>query len=525
VKRINVILTLSFLMVGLFSVATTAEYKGEFRIGNGDEPKSIDPHIMQGVLERRIHMTLFENLTNINPEDATAIPGVAESWEISPDGKTYTFKLRKTVWSDGVPITAHTFVKSWLRMLKPSTKAPYAWFPAMFIAGARDYNEGRTGSEKVKIKAIDDYLLQVELEGAYPFFLTSLTHPSFSPVPLHVIDKYGLDWVKKGRIVSNGPFILEEWKKNEIISCVPNSLYWDKEAVRLSRVIFYPIEDSTIAHNKFLKSELDWTDTIPMDQIEAALARSDSYNVPYLGTYYYVFNSRRKPFSDPRVRKALSISINRQELIKKTTKAGEIASTAFVPPIPGYKTISGNREDIELAKKLLSEAGFAGGKGFPKFKILYNTYKDGNAHKTIAEFIQQQWKENLGIECRLMQQDWKVYLSMRRDSNFDVARAGWIGDYLDPNTFLDMFGPYSGLNDGRYSNSEYDTFLLNAAGELNSKKRMDLFNQAEEILITRDQAVMPIYYFTTKGMIDTEKWGGWFPNIMNLHPTKNIFLK
>jgi oligopeptide transport system substrate-binding protein len=522
VKKINVILALSILMVGLFSVAATAEYKGELRIGNGAEPSSIDPHLMQGVLEHRIHMTLFENLTSIKPEDATAIPGVAESWEVSPDGKIYTFKLRKTVWSDGVPVTAETFVKSWLRVLKPSIKAPYGWFPAMFIAGARDYNEGKTGSDKVKVKAIDDYTLQVELEGAFPFFLTSLAHPSFSPVPLHIIEKYGLDWAKKGRMVSNGPFLLEEWKQNEIITCVPNPQYWDKEAVKLSRVIFYPIEDNAFAYKKFLKGELDWIDSIPLDQVETALTRPDSYNAAYLGTYYYIFNCQRKPFSDPKVRKALSISINRQDLTKKITKAGEIASTAFVPPIPGYKTIMGNKEDVELGKKILAEAGFPGGKNFPKFKIFYNK---NEAHTKIAEYIQQQWKENLGIECKLAEVEWKSYLAMRHDNNFDVARVGWIGDYLDPNTFLDMFVTDGGLNDGRYSNSEYDSLIRDAAKESDLKKRMELFTQAEEILITQDQAVMPIYYYTIKGMIDTQKWGGWYPNIMNLHPTKNIFLK
>jgi oligopeptide transport system substrate-binding protein len=527
VKKINVILAMSFLIIGLFSAAAIAEYKGEFRIGNGGEPESLDPQMMTETLEtleQRIHMTLFENLTSIKPEDATPIPGVAESWEISPDGKVYTFKLRKTVWSDGVPITAETFVKSWLRVLKPSIKAPYAWLPCMFIAGAESYNKGKSGPEEVKIKALYDYTLQVELIERMPFLLAVLSHPSFSPVPIHMIEKYGMDWTKPGRMVSNGPFMLEEWKSGDKLSCVPNPQYWDKETVKLARVIFYPIEDSDTAYRKFLKGELDWTSSIPPEQLETALARTDSYDVPYFGCYYYIFNYKKKPFNDSRVRKALSISINRQELIKKITMAGEISTTAFVPPISGYKTINGNKEDIELAKKLLSEAGFPGGQGFPKFKILYNTFKSG-IHKKIAEYIQKQWKENLGVQCTLTDWDWNTFLEIRRSNSFDVARGGWIGDYLDPRTFLDMFATNSKINDGRYNNLEYDQLIEATTKESDPQKRMDLFNQAEEMLITQDQAVMPICFYPSKGMIDTKKWGGWYTNIMNLHPPKYIFLK
>lgn len=527
-KKILVVLAVFFLTVFSFSAAMAAQ-KGELRIGNGAEPESLDPALQQGVLEHRIHIALFENLTTVDPKDASPRPALAKSWDISKDGKTYTFHLRKTTWSDGVPITAQTIVKSWLRALDPKTAAPYAWFPAMFIAGAEAFNAGKNADpNSVKIKAVDDLTFQMELVGPLPYVLGALEHPAFSLVPMHVVEKFGKDWTLPGNMVSNGPFILESWKPQDKLTVVPNPKYWDKDKVKLTRIIYYPIDDNNTAHKMFLNGELDWTDTIPLDQIEAALARDDSYNAPYLGTYYYVFQNERKPFNDPKVRKALSMAINRKELTKKVSKAGEIATNAMVPPMAGYTNVTGNKEDVERAKKLLAEAGFPGGKGFPKFELVYNT---NEAHKKIGEYIQQQWKENLGIECNLANQEWKTYLANKNAGNFDVVRAGWIGDYQDPNTFLDMFVTGGGMNGGKYSNKEYDALIKQAAEGLDKKgklmkpaERMALLSKAEDIFITQDQGIMPIYHYVTKGMI-SKKVVGWYTNVMNLHPLKEVSIK
>jgi oligopeptide transport system substrate-binding protein len=256
--------------------------------------------------------------------------------------------------------------------------------------------------------------------------------------------------------------------------------------------------------------------------MEAAKQRPDFHVNKYLGTYYYIFQNEVPPFDDPRVRKALTMSIDRKTLVEKVTRAGEQAGFNMVPPMEGYTPAEGNKENIETAKKLLAEAGYPDGKGFPKFQLLYNT---SERHKQIGEFIQQQWEENLGIEMELYNQEWKTYLATRRAGDFQVSRAGWIGDYPDPNTFLDMFGTGNAMNGGRYSNAKYDELIAKAARMPAGKERFEVLRQAEDIFITQDQGVMPIYAYTVQNMIDLDKWGGWYPNVMDYHPTKDIYKK
>ncbi len=494
----------------------------EFIIWNGTEPETLDPQLTSDVPEHRIYYSLGEGLVTSHPEKATAVPGVAESWEISADGTVYTFHLRKTTWSDGVPITAYTFVKSWLGMLDPEFAAPYAWFPAMFIKGAAEYNAGEAGHEAVKIKAVDDYTFRMELVGPLPYVLDALAHYSFAIVPLHAIEKYGKKWTSPENWVGNGPFILEEWKPQEKLTVVPNDKYWDKDTVKLDRIIYLPIDDNTTGYNMYVNAECDWAHTIPRDQIDAAKLRDDFQCAKWLGTYSYVFQNERKPFDDPKVRKALAISIDRKTLVEKVTRAGEIPALSMVPDMTGYNPTPGNAENVELAKKLLAEAGYPGGAGFPKFTILHNTHE---AHKKIAEYIQQQWEENLGIKVDIINQEWKTYLANRRAGNFDVARAGWIGDYQDPNTFLDMFVTGGAMNSGKYSNSMYDELIEKAARMPAGPERMKALREAEDIFITQDQGVMPIYSYVSLNMIDLDKWGGWHVNVMDWHPVKYIYKK
>jgi oligopeptide transport system substrate-binding protein len=492
----------------------------EFIIANNAEPETIDPHRISGVPEHRIYMALFEGLITYDPKTARGIPGLAESWTISADQTVYTFKLRKTTWSDGTPITAKTVVDSWLRELNPETASPYAWFPAMAIKGAKEYNEKKAGPEAVKIKAVDDYTFQVELVGPLPYVTDMLPHYAFAVVPMHVIQKFGKDWVKPENFVCNGPFKLESWKPQEKLTVVPNPKYWDKDKVKLERVVYLPSDDNNTNYNMFINGEVDLVVRVPLDQMEAAKQRPDFQNAPYLGTYYYIFQNEKKPFSDPRVRKAFTMAINRKDLVEKVTKGGELAAYSMVPPMAGYTPIEGNKEDVEQAKKLLAEAGFPGGKKFPKFQLLYNTHE---GHKKIAEYIQQQWKQNLGIDCELVNQEWKTFLNTRRQGDFLVARAGWIGDYQDPNTFLDMFVTGGGENNGRYSNKKFDELIEKAAKMPAGPERFNVLRQAEEFFVTQDQGVMPIYTYTTTNMIDLKKWGGWYTNIMDFHPPKDIY--
>ena len=523
-KKLLAVLIAVLVLVSFFAGCAKEEPKAEFIILNGTEPETLDPHLMSGVPEHRIYESIFEGLLIYDHETAEGIPGVAESWTVSDDKLTYTFKLRKTTWSDGVKVTAQTVVDSWIRMNDPETAAPYAWFPAMFIKGAAEFNSGDAGPEAMAIKAVDDYTFQMELVGPLPYVEGALPHYAFAIVPMHAIEEHGTEWTNPGNFVGNGPFTLETWKPQEELTVVPNDKYWDKDAVKLSKVTFLPVEDNNTAYNMFLNGEADWMASpgIPLDVIDVAKLRDDYHNVPYLGTYYYTIQNEVEPFTDPRVRKALAMSFDRTELVEKITKAGQIPAYTMVPGMTGYPGIEGNRYDIAKAKQLLAEAGYPNGEGFPKFEILYNT---SEAHKKIGEYIQQQWVENLGIECELLNQEWKTYLTTRREGQFQVARAGWIGDYQDPNTFLDMFITGGGMNGGKFSSARYDELLTKASTMAPGPARFNTLKEAEEIFITQEQAVIPIYYYTSNNMIDTNKWGGWYTNVMDYHPPKDIYLK
>ncbi len=520
---ILLVLTLAFSAFASGTKGDAAAEGAEFIIWNGGEPEAVDPHLISGVTEHRISYSLFEGLTTDDPKDASPIPGLAESWEVSGGGTIYTFKLRKTTWSDGVPITAQQVKDSWLRMLSPEMATPYAWFPAMFIKGAEDYNAGMAGPETVAIKAIDDYTFQLETVGPMPYVLGALTHYAFAVVPLHAIEKYGKEWTSPENFVGNGPFVLDEWKPQERLSCVPNPKYWDKDKVKLGRVTYIPNEDNNTGYNMFLNGECDWGHEVPKDQIDSAKLRDDFQTAPYLGTYYYIFQNEKPPFDDARVRKALSLVVDRKTLVEKVTRSGEVSAYKMVPDgMAGYPGIKGLGEDVAQAKKLLAAAGYPDGKGFPSFEILHNT---SESHKKIAEYIQQEWKEKLGVDCTIINQEWKTYLSTRRAGEFQVSRAGWIGDYQDPNTFLDMFVSGTAMNGGRYSNTKFDEIIAKAARMPAGKERMDTLMEAERYFIEQDHAIMPIYHYTSKNMIDLSKWGGWYKNLMDYHPTKFIFKK
>jgi len=492
-----------------------------FRIVNGAEPESLDPHQIQGVPEHRIYEAILEGLIIYDPKTADGIPGLAKSWTSNEEGTQYTFTLRDAVWSDGVKITAQTVVDSWLRGLDPATASPYAWFPAMFLEGADDYNSGAAGPEAVGIRALDEMTFQMDLIGPLPYAIGALAHYSFSVVPLHAIAKYGDKWTMPENFVGNGPYTLKEWVPQSHIKVVPNEKYWDRAAVKLDEVVFYALDDNNTGYNMYLNGEVDWMTTVPLDMIDAAAIRRDYHRAPQLATYYYVFQTEKSPFDDARVRKALSLSFDRQALVDQVVRGGQIPALGIVPEMAGYTGLGEPVVDVTAARRLLAEAGYPNGVGFPKTTILYNT---SESHKAIAEFLQQEWKKNLNITLELENQEWATYLSSRNAGAFQVARAGWVGDYQDPNTFLDMFITGAGMNGGKYSNPVYDLQVTQAA-YLSGTDRLEVLMEAEYIMIVQDQAIMPIYYYTTNNMIDTSKWGGWYINTMDYHPTKDIYLK
>ncbi|MFA6892166.1 MAG: peptide ABC transporter substrate-binding protein [Sphaerochaetaceae bacterium] len=499
-----------------------------FRIANGAEPESLDPALIQGVPEHRIYEGLFEGLVANDPKDASPVPGVAESWSSNEDGTVWTFKIRKDAkWSDGVPITAHDVVYSWLRELDPATASPYAWFPCMFVKGANEYNSGKAGKDAVAIKALDDYTFQMELLGPLPYAIGALTHYSFAIVPEHAIEKYGTAWTDPKNFVGNGPYVLTEHVAQDHVTLSKNPMYWDAKNVKLDKVIFIASDSDATNYKMYKNGELDWDTNVPLDSLAEASMRDDYHNSVQLATYYYTFQTQKAPVNDAKVRRALSLAVDRQALVDGVTKAGQIPAWGIVPEMAGYEALpfpngDDHQADIEEAQKLLADAGYPNGVGFPTISILYNT---NEAHKKIAEFIQQEWKNNLGINVTLENQEWQTYLSNRNEGNFIVARAGWVGDYQDPNTFLDMFITGAGMNGGKYSNDTYDLLINEAARMPAGADRFGALRTAEDIMINQDQALMPLYYYVTLNLVDTNKWGGWYPNTMDYHPVKDIYLK
>ncbi len=506
------------LMLFVASGDMESEEGVNFIVANGAEPESIDPHVISGTVEHRIFLALFEALLRPDAETGLGVPGLAESWTISDDQTVYTMKIRKEAkWSDGVDITAETVRDSWFRVLNPDTAASYAWFPGLFIKGAAQYTETGSAADKenVAIRALDADTFQFETVGPLPYAISALSHYSFAVVPLHVIEEHGNDWILPENFVGNGPFVLDEWSPQEILKARKNETYWDAQNVFIDTIEFIPVEDNNTAFNMYENQEVDWSaNSFPTGKFDSIRGREDVKVAPILGTYYYEFNHNRPPLNDPRVRKALALTINRDGITQEITGEGQVSAYSMVPPMPGYTQIDYVKENEQIARDLLAEAGFSGGEGFPNFTILYNT---SEAHKKIAEYIQQRWQEVLGITVTLENQEWKTYLTSREEHEFDIARGGWIGDYPDPNTFLDMFVAGNALNHGDYNSSEYDALIKQAATS-SGEERFALLRKAEELLINTDSALTPIYHYVSQDLIDTTKWEGWHTNLMQTHP-------
>jgi oligopeptide transport system substrate-binding protein len=491
------------------------------RINNTAEPESLDPAIVTGVPEHRIISNLFEGLTTTDPRDLSPKPGMAASWMLSKDGLVYTFKLREAWWTDGRPVTAQDFVFAWERVLNPKSGAKYAQH-LFYLKNGEAYNKGGvTDFSQVGVKAVDAKTLQVTLKNPTVYFLDVTGFYTLYPVPKWAIDAHGKDWVKPGKIVSNGPFKLASWVPQKDLVLEKNPRHWDAASVKLQKVIFLPTDDINTAYKQFLAGDSDWIPTVPPSQIDAAKTKPEYYVSPYLGTYYFRFNVTKSPVSDVRVRKALSLAVDRESLTAFVTKAGEVPSSSFVPAgLRGYEGPRGLGFDPAAAKKLLAEAGYPEGKGFPRTELLYNT---SDLHRVITQAVQQMWKEHLGVQVDLVNVEWKVYLARQGSLDYQISRAGWIGDYVDPNTFLEMWKTGGGNNQTGWSSKRFDELMDQAARLVNAKDRMRAMQDAEKILL--DEApVLPLFTYVNKGML-SRKVKGWYPNILDQHPLKYISLE
>jgi oligopeptide transport system substrate-binding protein len=378
------------------------------------------------------------------------------------------------------------------------------------------------------VKAPDPRTLSFELGAPTPYFLSLSTHYTWWPVhPPTVLAHGGMNdriskWTKPGNFVGNGPFALKTWRLNHSIQVVKNPHYRDADSVRLNAIHFLPIAIDA-EERAFRAGQLHITSTVPIPRIDWYREHSPEamHFDTYLGVYYYLINTEHSALQDPRVRQALAYSIDREALTGHVLKAGQKPAYHFTPPNTGGYT-AGTRlpYDPELARRLLAEAGYPGGKGFPNFELLFNT---SESHRTIAVAIQQMWKEELGIDIGLYNQEWKVYLATRKARDFDIVRAAWIGDYVDPNTFLSLLTSDNGNNHSNWGHPQYDALIARAAVEQDPEARFELFQKAEALLI-EEMPVIPLYFYVRSTLID-EAVRGWYPNILDYHPYQDVWLK
>lgn len=532
-KMASVSLLLSLLVMACGqgeSNTASGNRQGILHLGNGTDPQELDPHIVTGVPEHNILTALLEGLVLKDPSTLEPVPGVATHWEISGDGKRYTFYLRDDArWSNGDPVTAGDFAWSWWRALQPSLGNQYAYMLFAIKNAEAYFRQEVSDFSAVGINAVDDRTLEVELANPTPYFLQLLDHYSYFPLHRATIEKFGPPdqrgslWTRPGNFVGNGPFSLTGWQLFKRVVVEKNPHYWDAENVSLNAIHFYPTENITTEERMFRSGQLHRTATVPIDKL--AVYRRDHpgllHTHPYLGNYFYRINTQVPHLSDKRVRRALAMSIDREAIVRQVTKGDELPAYTFTPPdMLGYTAPDGFAYDPERARSLLAEAGYPGGDGFPVTELLFNT---SEGHHKIAVAVQQMWYKELGIKVSLHNQDWKVFLNSVDSGNYGIARAGWIGDYVDPNTFLDMWITDGGNNRTGWSSARFDQLILEEAPRAETReKRYRLMREAEALLL-EDMPIIPIHIYTSKSLVHPAL-KGLEPNILDYTLYKNLSL-
>ncbi len=484
--------------------------KQEISYNLGAEVKTIDPALNNAVDGSIVIANAFEGLYKLD-EDNKAIPGVAKSCDVSEDGLVYTFHLRDDAkWSDGKEVKAGDFAYAWKRALDPKTAADYA-FQLYYIKGGEEFNTGKGTAEDLGVKVIDDSTLEVTLCKPTSYFLELTAFPTLMPVREDVIEGNNDTWTTDpAKYICNGPFKLEQYNMKDSYVFVKNDNYYDKDKVKADKLTFKMIVDEISAYSSLKNGELTGIDVVPVAEIEKGKEEGYVQISPCISTYYYCLNVNnhtenlpedvKKALSNKDVRHALNLAIDREKIVKEITQGGQTPAHSFVPKEILLKNGSmssdkeywdGEKCDVEEAKKLLAKAGYPNGEGLPTFEVLYNT---AERHKLIAEAIQQMWAQ-IGVKVNLKNEEWAVFQDSRTNGNYQIARHGWTGDYLDPMTFLDLLMTGLGNNDPKFANAQYDELVRKAQQEVDVKKRSDYLVQAEDILMD-EMPILPIFYDT-----------------------------
>jgi oligopeptide transport system substrate-binding protein len=511
------ILAAAFLAFFYFFGGWSLIAPADLIICNGDEPQTLDPAIVTGQLEGRICLALFEGLTTRNAR-GDIITGMAQSWERSPDGLTYTFHLRPGIkWSNGVPLTAGDFLNSWERALNPATASEYS-YQLYYLVNGEAYGTGKLADfSQVGVKALDDRTLVVTLAHPTAYFLELTSFQTLCPVYLPSVKKYGHDWIKPGKMVSNGPYLLKEWRLDDYLLLEANPFYWRR--VPIPRIKVLPTNNATACFNLFYSGKTDLLidkTSIPPQLVHDLRGKPYFHANPFGATSFLRFNVHRKPFDDVRVRKAFALALDKRDIVEKITRAGEPVTNTLVPPgTPGYTPPQGLGYDPARARKLLAEAGYPGGAGFPEVKMLYASRGIGSQ---VATEMQALWRRELGItSIDLRGQEWKVYLNSQSLIDFDFCLSAWIGDYNDPQTFLDMFVTDGGNNDTGWSDPPYDKMLAASEATPDPAARMRILHDMEKILVEDQLPIVPLYNYVGMSLYWPEKLGGFEPNFVDDH--------
>jgi ABC-type oligopeptide transport system substrate-binding subunit len=479
---------------------------GEIWTNLNSEPEWIDPGKCSENNGSTVITNLFAGLTQPHPMTLRPMPDLAHTWEVSPDGRTYTFHLRPSSWSDGVPLTAHDFEYSWKRALARETASRYASF--LFpLKNAEAFNQGKLPGSSVGVRALDDLTLRVELDDPLPYFLYLTNYPTMLPVPRHVIErlaKRGLNtdlWTRPEWIVSNGPFTLSGWTFRRSMTLSKNPLYWDRESVKPTTVRLVMVDSSNTVLNLYQTADLDYIGPntgLPSEFIDHLKTFGDFRRNAELAVYFFWFNVSAPPVDDARVRRALSLAVDRDSLVKYVSRGGQAPTADLVPDgLAGYRGLRSPTFDPEAARKLLAEAGYGPQRPLPAITLRYNTAEQ---HKQLAEAMQQMWKKHLGVDVQIENQEWKVYLKSLQAKEFQIARFGWIGDYPDPYTFLELLAGNNGNNNSNWSDPRYDRLLRQANASVDRDVRLSLLREAERLAM-QAAPLLPVYVYMRSELV------------------------
>lgn len=511
----------------VFASCRQADETGEpeiLLIGNSRDPSSLDPHLSGSWASQKIKDGLFEGLVAVSGADLDIIPGTADRWSISPDGREYCFHLREDArWSDGQAVAVEDFYESFKRLLSPLMATDMATLFLYDISGAKEYHLGLNGDfSSVGVKVAGDRDLLITLEHPNPNFLLALSY--IYPIPVHVVERWGSledrtnPWMQDGRGVYNGPYFLKSWVSNDRIVLMKNHEYWDMENVSIPEIHFLPISSVVTEELAFRKGEIHVTTKVPPSRIShyEKLSSGAYRNDPVMGTFYLQFNTSIPVLKDVRVRKALAKAIDKQSLVEGVMKDGKLPAALFIPGMEASRTPE-NRFDAEAARALLADAGYKDGKGFPLLRLCYNT---SETYRQLMEAIQFMWKEELGIQVELENQEWSVFLDSMNEGDFDIGRYGFIPPYEDMAVMLSAMTSAGYGNFTLWEDLDFDRMVSDARSTAGDDRRV--LCERAAMHLDEEMPIVPIFYYNAVYLKDP-RLGGWDANLMDRHPLKDLF--